>query len=184
MAAVLGVGLLLWGFSRQSGTSEFEGERSATSEAVDPATLSIYTNGEYGFSFFYPATAKAEDAFTGEPPFPWRTHASATGTPIVIIRTGGGEARVGVSAQATARFGCLIPSPSEIEAEPLTVGETTWRVFTFDALGTDDERRVTSYRTLHGDTCFAVETFEPLVSSPLPPTESPSFIIRNFTFAR
>lgn len=181
--AALGIALLLWGFSRQS--SERVEDMANRTAVVDPETLAIYTNGVYGFSFFYPASATVTDSFMEGSSFLWRGGATATGTPIMRIALADGEVRIGASEQEAARSACVRASPSEQTLEPLSVGTTTWQVFSSELLGTEQERRIISYRTLHEDRCFAVETFETVVrGSELSTAEELEFIVRNFTFAR
>jgi hypothetical protein len=181
---MLAIALLLWGFARQSAGPDLS-EEDGPAPVVDPATLSIYTNGVFGFSILYPETAVVEDSFIEGSGFAWRTNTNASGTPIVRLTTAGGEVRIGASDLERAVETCLDEGPSESRGETAMFGTTTWSIFAFDELGTDDERRVTSYRALHEDRCFAVETFEPLLAAGAEaPTEDASFIVRNFTFAR
>lgn len=180
--AALGIALLVWGFARQSAPISSSENQTPV---VDYSTLNIHANGEYGFSIQYPASAQVQDAIPAEGGQPWRANAVAPGALIVRFVTNGGEVRVGASDDPRALEACEKPGPSEEAAEPVTFGEETWKVFSFDELGTDDERRVTSYRALHDGRCFAVEAFEPYVpGTEVAPTEDPEFIARSFTFAR
>jgi hypothetical protein len=177
--AALGIALLLWGFARQSYVPTAE---EGPAEAVDPATLTLYANGTYGFSFSYPASAVRDDDFTDGDTFPWRVNAIATGTPVVRFASGNAEARVGVSSDARALAGCAVPGPSERAADPLTTDTTTWQAFTFDELGTENERHATSYRQVYEGLCIAVEIFEPV--SAAEPHADFGQIVRSFLFAR
>lgn len=179
--AILGVVLLVWGFSRQSASYETSRDTMERSTVTDPAALSIYTSGTYGFSFFYPMAAVIEDTFT-ESAFPWHSGIIAPGTLIVRIIAGASEARIGASNDEDAVASCDEAGSSEQGLEPLTVGTTSWSVFTYDQLGTENQRRVTSYRTVHEGSCFAVETFEPLGGEGTP--QDISLVVRSFTFAR
>lgn len=180
--AALGIALLVWGFARQAAPlSPTENQ----TPVVDYSTLNIHANGEYGFSIQYPATAQVQDALPADDERPWRANAAIAGSLIVRFVTGGGEVRVGASDDARALGACENPGPSEEAAEPVTFGNATWSVFSFDELGTEDERRVTSYRTIHGGRCFAVEAFKPYTTAAtVAPTEDIEFIARSFTFAR
>lgn len=180
--AALGIALLIWGFARQSAPlSPAENQ----TPVVDYSTLNIHANGEYGFSIQYPASAQVQDAIPADDERPWRANAVAPGTLIVRFMTAGGEVRVGASSDPKALEACKEPGPSEEAGEQVTFGEETWNLFSFDELGTDDERRVTSYRALHDGRCFAVEAFKPYaVAAEIAPTEDVEFIARSFTFAR
>lgn len=180
--AALGIALLVWGFARQAApvsTSENQ------TPVVDYSTLNIHANGEYGFSIQYPASAQVQDALPADDDRSWRATAVVPGTLIVRFVTSGGEVRVGASDDERALDACERPGPSETAGERATFGNATWHVFGFDELGTEDERRVTSYRTLHDGRCFAIEAFKPYtLAAPVATIEDPEFIATSFTFAR
>jgi len=158
---------------------------TATSTPVtDPSSLSIYTNGTYGFSFFYPADARLIDAFASTTnPSDWRENAVATGTAIVTVQTKDGEARVGMSTAKKELVACAQPSAAEQQLSSLIIGSTTWNVFAFDRLGTDNSAHVMSYRAKHGGSCFALETVEPIGQAASTTLPAPDLIIRSFSFA-
>jgi hypothetical protein len=154
---------------------------------VDPSELSIYTSGEYGFSFFYPSLAVVTDAYslgstTDESP--WRSHAVGTGTPVVRISKGAEEMRVGVSTDSKELEECLKPAPGEDSRGSFAVGSTTWQEFMFQKLGTDQEQQVTSYRVERGGSCYAVEVFEPLEGATGASGYTMHDSITSFTFAK
>jgi hypothetical protein len=180
--AVIGIALLLWGFARQSSTPLLN-EDDGPVEVVDPSALSIYTSGEFGLSLMYPSTAMVEDSLSGVS-FKWRANSSAEGTPVVRIKTQGGEVRVGISDDSEATASCVEEGPSETMIGSTMLGETVWQTFTFDELGTEDERHVTSYRLMHDGSCFVVEAFEPVGGSPPSPAENVDLVVRSFTLAR
>lgn len=182
-----GIGGIAWLMSRDAAPAPAS-EQATTTPPVDPADLSIYTSGEYGFSFVYPSTARITDAFTasGTPPFPWRQQAVGTGTPIVAVAAGLGEARVGMATDLKARAACEKAGPAETRASPLAVGSTTWQRFSSQKIGTDDERSVTSYRALYDGRCYAVEVFAPLngaAAAAAPSGYTIDDLITTFTFA-
>ena len=78
VAAAVGIGMLVWGFTRHPETS---GSTSVVDRTpvVDPESLAIYSNGTYGFTFFYPATARVVEATSSQP---WRANAGAPGAAI------------------------------------------------------------------------------------------------------
>jgi hypothetical protein len=152
---------------------------------ADPSQLSIYTSGEYGFSFFYPSAATIMDAYTASSTLggPWRMHAVATGTPIVQVTNGTEEMHVGLSTDAKELAACLKPSPGEESRGTFAVGSSTWQEFMFEKLGTDKEASVTSYRILHDKACYAVEVYTPLNGSAPDAQYSVQDMITSFTFA-
>lgn len=138
----------------------------ATPREVDPTSLGIYSNGEYGFSLFYPATAiLSESAALKEDSIPWRTNGGNEGVPVLQIALTHSIARIGIQVGNTEKEDCLKASQAEKELPQIKVGSTTWSVFTFNRLGTEQEVKVTSYRTMHKADCVAFETFEPLSST-------------------
>lgn len=180
--AALGIALLIWGFARQ--TTPISPSDNQT-PVVDYSTLNIHANGEYGFSIQYPASAQVQDALPADDDRPWRANAAVPGTLIVRFVTNAGEVRVGASGDERALGACENAGPSEEAGESVTFGNATWNTFSFDELGTEDERRVTSYRTLHDGRCFAVEAFKPYTAAAdVAPTEDVEFVARSFTFAR
>ena len=161
---------------------------SSTLPLIDPSTLSIYTSGTYGFSFFYPATATVTDQFSNSTSSSnsgllWRENPIAIGTLISRIAVGGGEARVGTSASAKEVTSCLKPGPAEQTLGDTSIGSTTWKAFSFDKLGTDAEQHVLSYRTLHDHACFALETFESSTDVSTTTQSALNGIVQSFTFA-
>jgi hypothetical protein len=153
---------------------------------VDPSQLSIYTSGEFGFSFFYPSQATVIDAYSlgsSTLDMPWRLHATATGTPIVRLEDGAQSVNVGMSLDAKEIAVCLKPSPGEEPRGAFTEGSTTWQEFMFQKIGTDNETSVTSYRVLHDKACYAVEVSAPLTGSPSGTSYSIQDTITSFTFA-
>lgn len=183
---VVVLGGVMW---LQVRTASDEGEAStlATSTPVtDPSNFSIYTNGEYGFSFLYPSGALLADAFssTTNAGTAWRTNAVAQGTPIVRVDTGTLEVRIGLSTAPRELAGCLTAGAAEQAHGSITVGSTTWKEFIFEKLGTDNERNVTSYRTLHDKSCFALEIFEPIGGEASSTGYAGKDAITSFNFAR
>ncbi|MDB4992063.1 MAG: hypothetical protein JWL75_308 [Parcubacteria group bacterium] len=157
---------------------------STSTPAENPSALSIYTNGEYGFSFFYPADGVVTDTFSTSTQNAWRTHALAKGVLVVRIATDQGQLSFGESSSTREKSACLSAGPSEIMTTPVTVGSTTWKQFTFDKIGTDNEQHVTSYRTLRDATCFAFELSEPTsVTTTASTTYAIKDSITSFTFA-
>ena len=180
--AALGIALLLWGFARQSAPRLEEENRTPV---VDYSTLNIHANGEYGFSIQYPASANVEDAFPEGTASLWRKNATTPGTRIVRFMMASGEVQIGASSDARALASCTESSPAEERLEPQTFGNATWNVFRFDELGTDDEKRVTSYRTIREGQCFALETYELLAGAAISaPVEHVEYVARSFMFAR
>lgn len=158
----------------------------AMQEPADPTTLTIYTSGQYGLSFFYPSIDMLTDAFTASSTVggAWRASAVATGTPIVSVADTAGELRVGRSTDKRELKACVKAGPAETTLGPLQVGSTTFAVFGFDRVGTDNERRITSYRVVHDSACYAVELLEPLARASTTPDAALSRMLESFSFAR
>lgn len=162
-------------------TPEYSAVIAPPERTVDPSSLAIYANGEYGFSFFYPATSVLEDLETGSDV--WRIGArDESGTRIVEVTTSEGMVRVGQSALSPEVEACLSPGPAEVSSGITRIGSTTWHVFNFSRLGTDAEERVYSYRTVNGGACTALEALLPL-STTLEATLGPRTIVESFSFA-
>lgn len=174
LVALVSVALLLWAFGRQS---EPATETAIEAPALDPNALSIYSSGEHGFSFMYPDGATLSDGNGAL----WRAHGIATGTLVASITAGASEARVGVSGNERAIEVCEEAAPSETAGLDYVTEHATWRTFAFEELGTEAERRVTSYRRLVGERCVAVELSRPSVDDAAIPDLD--MIIRTFTFA-
>lgn len=186
--AVLGVIALIAGFFiwRHMGTYQPQIDTQATTtSAVDPATLSIYTSGEYGFSLFYPLAARVTDAYstTTLNGIPWRIGALGTGTPVVRLQESGEEIRIGVSTDQKDVKACVIAGPAESSQDTLTVGGIAWHVFTFQKVGTDNEQQVTSYRTMHGSSCYVLELFQALSGAATSTGYTLRDTITSFSFA-
>lgn len=177
-------GFFIWHHVQTEAPTESTGHATTTS-SVNPATLSIYTNGEYGFSLFYPSDAKLTDAYstTTLSGVSWRIGATGTGTPVVRIQNNSAEIRVGMSTAAKEVHACTTAGPAETAQGPYTVGSTTWQEFTFQKVGTDNEQRVTSYRTVHDSSCYALELFQPLSGIASSTGYTLGDTITNFSFA-
>lgn len=177
-------GAIAWLHARPSAQPVTDTQQAPA--AVDPSQLSIYTSGEYGFSFFYPSQATVIDAYSqgsSTLDMPWRLHAVATGTPIVRLIDGAQSVNVGMSTDKKETAVCLKASPGEEPRGAFTEGSTTWQEFMFQKIGTDDETSVTSYRIVHGNACYAVEVSAPLSGSPSGTSYSIQDTITSFTFA-
>ena len=66
----------------------------------------------------------------------------------------------------------------------LVVGSTPWTHTSYDRLGTEDEKVVESYRTLHNDICFALELVTSKNISADPSRKVFREILMSFTFAQ
>ena len=147
---------------------------------IDPSAVAIYTNGTYGFSFFYPATAVLVDEFTSASVPDWREHAVSEGMLVVEVATTEGEARIGVSTDAEEVAACLTPAPAERVGGITQVASTSWNVFTSTLTGTDVERAVRSYRTISDNQCIALELYL-AQGVALEDSSGPALILESFT---
>ena len=135
----------------------------------------IYTNGPYGFTLFYPATADVSHGFTTSYHLAdyWRANAlpDATGVPIVEIVSYSTQSdhsypryffamvRVGASDDPKEIEQCLKPTPNQGETAlpDVTINGTTFKAFSFQSAGMMQYVKGVSYRTLHEGKCIALE---------------------------
>jgi hypothetical protein len=185
---VLGLGVIVvacviwWGVSHQKYSQNTHTASSTSATTTDtPGSpnltgLSIYTNGDYGFSIFYPGAYAVQHSFdsTYHLPNTWRVNAlpNATGTPLFQI-TGystksdtsypkyfEAEVRIGASADPKEVTACIKASGSEVAKPNETINGTVWRVFSLQDAGMMQYAQGTSYRTVHEGTCIALEQVE------------------------
>lgn len=181
---VIAGGFFAW---RQSARQMPVGESQATTTpSVNPATLSIYTSGQYGFSFFYPSGAHLTDAYSSTTlsGISWRAGSTGSGTPVVRIQEGDEEVRIGMSTDWRELKVCTQVGPAEQLVGPFTIGSTTWQETTFQKIGTDNEQQITSYRILHDHACYAVELFQSLNSAASSTGYTLKDTITSFSFAK
>ncbi|KND49518.1 MAG: hypothetical protein AB203_00355 [Parcubacteria bacterium C7867-008] len=152
---------------------------ATSTPGTDLSSSSIYTNGTYGFSIVYPAADQLTEMFT-----PWRSGAMASGTPLVAIADPEGMIRIGANADAKAIDACTKPGQAEKVQATMALGSTTFSTFTHDEVGTDNERRVTSYRAVHEKACVAIEIFQPITDGLPTPSTALMEIVNSFSFAR
>jgi hypothetical protein len=138
--------------------------------------LSIYTNGQFGFSIFYPGTLKTEALFDTQYHLPstWRVNAlqNATGTPIISIvgyqttntnsfpRYFETEVRVGASADPHELAVCEKPGNGEASLPDMIINGVTWKAFSLEDAGMMQYLKGVSYRIIHDKTCYALEEIE------------------------
>lgn len=137
--------------------------------------LSIYTNGTYGFTFFYPASADIAFTFSEEDRLGtvWRRGApeAQAGIPIVSVTTYSIQqenayprsyrtlVRVGVSDTPEAVRACETADTSlgETELLDVVINGYTWSAFAFQDAAMQQYVEGVSYRTVHEGVCIAVE---------------------------
>ncbi|MEO6536637.1 MAG: hypothetical protein ABIT47_03000 [Candidatus Paceibacterota bacterium] len=179
--------VLLWTTHKPEATIVPASATSTDSvQLLDPSTLAIYTSGTYGFTFFYPATAAITDQFSPSrgSQLLWRENPIATGTLIAQVSVAEGDVRIGESQASKEVAACLKAGPAEKMLANTTLGSTTWKTFSFDKLGTDVEQHVTSYRTMHEGSCYALEAFEPRSTVGTTTQSALDSIVQSFTFAK
>ncbi len=145
----------------------------------DLSSSSIYTNGVYGFSLVYPANDTVTESFD-----PWREGAVATGTPLVMVEDTDGSLRIGASTNTKELKACTKVGPAETALADMQLGSTTFKAFTRDDMGTDNQQRITSYRTVHDHACVAIESFLPLQNDEVATSTRIANMITSFSFAR
>ncbi|MDB5265820.1 MAG: hypothetical protein JWM39_533 [Parcubacteria group bacterium] len=151
----------------------------STSTQPDLSSSSIYTNGVYGFSLVYPAADTVAQTFA-----PWREGAIATGTPLVALVDIDGSVRVGASTSTKEVKACTKVGPAESTLADMNLGSTTFKAFTRDDMGTDNQQRITSYRSVHDGACVAIESFQTLQGGAVASSTSITNIVHSFSFAR
>lgn len=178
---VLGIAALIggWYFVSTYRTLPEPATEATSTPQTDLSSSSIYTNGEYGFSLVYPASDPIAETFDS-----WRTGATATGTPILMVTDQDGSLRIGASADPKELKACTKAGPAETVLADMRLGSTTFQAFTRDEVGTDNETRITSYRVVHEDACVALESFQPLQGDTVASSERLGQMIQSFTFAR
>jgi hypothetical protein len=220
--AVLGIGFLLiasvvwWGTHLNQAKPQASPSSIATTNSTSTPSLvglSIYTNGQYGFSIFYPGQLKTTGIFdtTYHLQSTWRVNPlpNATGTPIIEIlgyetksdhafpRYYKNEVRVGASADSREVAACTRAGNGERALADKLINGVTWKAFTFQDAAMMQYISAISYRTVHDHLCYALEQIEAGASyrDTPDPADIPqavldkhyadlSSIIESFTFAR
>jgi len=172
------VGIFL---TRENVAPPEEVEKEEVAVPEDLSMLSIYTNGEYGFSFMYPKAAVLSDAYTQATTT--KNKSNITTNEITIASLTLGESSVSITQNSTVKekTSCLKANPSEKMLADTVVGSTTWKTFSFDQLGTENEQRVTSYRAILPDGCFIIKQRQPIQQ--LQENLPLNIVISSFTFA-
>ncbi|MDP2157156.1 MAG: hypothetical protein Q8K68_05555, partial [Nitrospirota bacterium] len=137
--------------------------------------LSIYTNGTYGFSVFYPDDALISYEFN--PSYHlgslWRANALPTGegVPVVAIvpyqvtndtaypRYFNAMVRIGASADPDEIARCeeVAEEQGETRLPDVSIQGHTWSAFSFQSAGMMQYAEGVSYRTLFEGSCIAME---------------------------
>jgi hypothetical protein len=185
--AVIGIGVLLvagiiWvSVSKHEASTKVQPQflqaQSGFATSTPPLSgLSIYTNGTYGFSIFYPQTDVATTTFDTKYDLPatWRVNAlpNTSGTPIFQIlgystqsnvnypRYFEAEVRIGASTDPAEVSTCKTAQNGEVAEPDAVIHGTTLNVFSFEDAAMMQYVKATSYRTIHDGTCFALEEVE------------------------
>ncbi len=137
--------------------------------------LSIYTNGTYGFSIFYPEEAEVSYTFdaTYHLGSMWRANAlpESVGTPLVAIipysvesensypRYFNAMVRIGASNDPAelARCEVIADEQGETALPDVEIGGRTWKAFSFQSAGMMQYASGVSYRTVFEGKCIAME---------------------------
>ena len=137
--------------------------------------LSIYTNGTYGFSVFYPDDALISYEFDSSYHLGtlWRANAlpAGEGVPIVAIvpyqvtndtaypRYFNAMVRIGASTNPdeVARCEEVAEEQGETKLPDVTIQGHTWSAFSFQSAGMMQYAEGVSYRTIFEDSCIAME---------------------------
>lgn len=164
-------------FEPVAGTAPTDAQPESPTETPLAEGLSIYADGQYGFSVFYPQEADVSFSF-GEgrgAGAAWR-HAAlpdAQGTPILevvsfslrrdagIPRAFDAFVRMGASTDPRELARCEVADErtGETALEERMINGTVWKAFSFGDAGMMRYAEGTSYRTVRDGSCFALETF-------------------------
>ncbi len=197
LAASLGVAYYLgythgyekavWVLKTQEETSPNENEEPVT---VEP---NIYRNGPYGFSIQYPDNIPPRLSFEGSYLLPetWSIYApaSSTGEKIVSFAVPNsnsitaGVLRIGVSNDPTQVTSCTqSPEFANFSVATTTINGTVFTIISGSDAAMSHFSSVKSYRTVHKDRCYVIDTFvygtNPEVYDP--PTTSPFSVEQGF----
>ncbi len=122
-----------------------------------------YTDTAHDFSFLYPTSTAVET----NNDLSWRNNVSTAGTGLALVNipssfqagTNLASSRftVGMSSDGDALFDCLIATNGESAAGVLTINGQPFNKFTLGDAGAGNYYETTSYRTIRGDSCLAVE---------------------------
>ena len=179
LGAILVAAVLWYGLHEHQPKPTYAGTTATpTDTANEPslAGLSIYTNGQYGFSLIYPGEDKTETIFDSQYHLPatWRINAvpNATGTPLIAIigystksntsypRYFETEVRVGVSADPKEVAACEKVSDGETVRPDMVINKVTWKTFALQDAGMSQYMSGVSYRTIHDKSCYALEQIQ------------------------
>lgn len=175
---VIGLGVIVMAF-----IAWWFGFRDRAEEAVTPEEtaevdlkegLSIYTSGEQGFLIAYPEGAKVLESFENRNlPNVWRMNAlsEGTGTPLLSITTYSTESdssypryydavvRLGMSTDPKEVAECEKPRTEQGETvlPDRTIGDISWKAFSFGDAAMMKYVKGVSYRTVHNGACYALE---------------------------
>ncbi|MDB5194917.1 MAG: hypothetical protein JWO84_101 [Parcubacteria group bacterium] len=135
----------------------------------------IFSDGEHGFTIRYLQSYETDYTFASfyHLPANWRAQALATGTgtPVIAIigsrtqsdhsypRYYDAEVRIGASSDPKEVARCLVPATDQGEQQlpDVTLGETSFKAFSFQDAAMMQYLKGVSYRTLHNGSCIAVE---------------------------
>jgi hypothetical protein len=179
LGAILVAAVLWYGLhEHQPRTSTASANSTSTDTASQPslAGLSIYTNGQYGFSFIYPGSDKTETEFDTQYHLPatWRVNAlaDASGTPVIAVigystdssssypRYFETEVRVGVSVDPKEVAVCEKVGNGETARSDVVLNKITWKTFALGEAGMSQYMSGVSYRKVHHNICYALEQIQ------------------------
>jgi len=166
IAAVIILGLVvlawrMWSYQPPTENS-FLKAATTTTAAFDPSSLSLYSSGEFGVSFFYPAAATLISS--SDPDTVTLLEAGDTRLGIRVVTTSAG-------IHSSAQERCVSAGPAESTVGTRIVSGVTWYGFARTALGTEQERAILAYRAYVGGRCILIEESQPISTA-----DAPSFI--------
>jgi hypothetical protein len=154
--------------STASSTADATGDSNTdTGGASNDTTPSIdtYTNATNGISFSYPRSFVVENKLSAQDA--WRNNATSSGTLMVTVTTPASYVKgtnfadaklgAGFSADASEVDSCTSASSFETKTGTQVINGVTFSKFTTSDAAAGNRYDTTSYRTVHGGKCYAVE---------------------------
>ncbi len=139
------------------------GNNNGTDGTVSTVPMRTYTDPSNRFSFLYPTTTSVQ---TGTDQ-PWSYSSTMQGTEWARVEIPGSmqpgtnfassRFTVGSSKADEVLFNCLIANNGETSGGVVTINNEVYNVFMLGDAGAGNYYETTSYRTIRGDECIAVE---------------------------
>ncbi len=138
------------------------------STSTQSGGMSVFTDQGETFSFQYPSTFPPSDGGIGYTQG-WMYNSTTTGLILATVTIpksfepntnfAGAEFTVGTSPDPKAVSSCLsLQNPNGITPTQVTINGITYTAFSYTSAGVGNFYAVTSYRTIHNNQCYAIES--------------------------